>query len=220
MITPNRLVDVAGGKLVQLFVVPKNDNCDVHRTQDRKLVCLLEETAFSLEEGAGYHHISVHVRGCGGGVGQHSHRTVSVVLDSLDFNLSTTHGRVCSSRCARVLRSSASKIDGVSERANSPTATKGQDHDQDRLSQVAGWQQIALSETDPDTNRRTVQRGGTDDIPRYNVALENMRQSFELPDENLAAWRSKYITAGRLREGRVKFWGREPGPQSQRAEGG
>ncbi len=59
--------------------------------------------------------------------------------------------------------------------------------DHDRLSQVAvRQQQIVLSETMPDTNRRSVQRGWSDDIVlRYNVTLSICDNPFDLPDQNL-----------------------------------
>lgn len=53
MITTNCFVDITRGKLVQLFVVPENDNCYIDRTEDGKLMSLLEKTAFALEKGSG-----------------------------------------------------------------------------------------------------------------------------------------------------------------------
>jgi hypothetical protein len=68
--------------------VAENDDGDVDRAEDGKLVSLLEETAFALQEGA--------ARGQFGETamraGQHSHGAVPVVLDGLDLNLPATHG--------------------------------------------------------------------------------------------------------------------------------
>jgi hypothetical protein len=45
------LVDVARRVLVQLLVVTEDDDCDVDGAQHGKLVRLLEQTTFALEEG-------------------------------------------------------------------------------------------------------------------------------------------------------------------------
>jgi len=47
------LVDISRRVFVQLFVVAENDDSDVDGTQHGKLVRLLEQTAFALEEGDG-----------------------------------------------------------------------------------------------------------------------------------------------------------------------
>jgi hypothetical protein len=44
------LLNVSGGKLVQLLVMTEDDDCDIYRTQHRQLVRFLEEAALSLEE--------------------------------------------------------------------------------------------------------------------------------------------------------------------------
>ncbi len=44
------LVYIARRKLVKFFVVAKDDDCHVDRAEDRKLMRLLEKTAFTLEE--------------------------------------------------------------------------------------------------------------------------------------------------------------------------
>lgn len=46
------LVDVAGRKLIELLVVAKDDDSDVDGAEDAQLVCLLEQAAFTLQEGA------------------------------------------------------------------------------------------------------------------------------------------------------------------------
>lgn len=45
-------VDIARGELIQLLVVPEDDDRDVDRTENGKLMRLLEETAFALEKGS------------------------------------------------------------------------------------------------------------------------------------------------------------------------
>jgi len=49
----HNLVDVRGRVLVQLLIVPEDDDGDVDRAEDGKLVRFLEQTAFALEEGHG-----------------------------------------------------------------------------------------------------------------------------------------------------------------------
>lgn len=66
----DQLSHVAGRVLVQLLVLAKDEDGDIHRAKHRKLMCLLEQTALALQEGD---------------------RAVSIILDSLDFNLSATH---------------------------------------------------------------------------------------------------------------------------------
>lgn len=48
--TPDCLVYVARRVLVELFVVAEDDDGNVDRTQNRKLVRFLEKTTFALEE--------------------------------------------------------------------------------------------------------------------------------------------------------------------------
>ena len=158
-------VDIARRKLIQLFVVPENDNRDIDRTEDGKLIRLLEETAFAFEEGSDtiknqYMIGSVVWRWCGGGVralGQHLHRTVSVVLDGLDLDFSTTHRRVSSSRCARVLSSFASKVNGVSALGQIGQPPRKDSKIDDRWSRVVckAGRSLCLKQ-DPDSNRCTV----------------------------------------------------------------
>ena len=50
MISTNRLVDVTRGKFIQLFVVTKDDNSNVDRTQDGQFVSLFEQPAFALQK--------------------------------------------------------------------------------------------------------------------------------------------------------------------------
>jgi len=50
LIASNCFVDITRGKLVQLFVVPEDDNRYIDRTEDGKLMRLLEEAAFAFEE--------------------------------------------------------------------------------------------------------------------------------------------------------------------------
>ena len=54
----DRLIDISGRVLVQLLVVTKNNDSDIHGAEDGKLVSLLEQTAFALKkstETAGQH---------------------------------------------------------------------------------------------------------------------------------------------------------------------
>lgn len=64
------LVDVAGRKLIELLVVAKDDDSDVDGAEDAQLVCLLEQAAFTLQEGDG---------------------AIPIVLDRTDLDLSATH---------------------------------------------------------------------------------------------------------------------------------
>ena len=48
--SPNCLIDVSRRVLVELLVVAKDDDCDFYAAQYAQLVCLLEKTAFALEE--------------------------------------------------------------------------------------------------------------------------------------------------------------------------
>lgn len=52
LVSPDRLVDVTGGELVQLLVVAKDDDGDIDGAEDGQLVGLFEKTALALEEGA------------------------------------------------------------------------------------------------------------------------------------------------------------------------
>jgi len=70
LVSSQSLIDIAGRELVELFVMPKNDHCNVDRAQHRQLVRFLEEAALSFEE---------------------RYRSVSIVFDGSDFNLSATH---------------------------------------------------------------------------------------------------------------------------------
>jgi hypothetical protein len=49
-ISRQRFANVSGRKLVQLLVVAEDDDGNIDRTQDRQLMRLLEEAAFSLEK--------------------------------------------------------------------------------------------------------------------------------------------------------------------------
>lgn len=44
------VIDIARGELIQLLVVPKNNDGDVDRTEHGKLMRLFEQTAFALEK--------------------------------------------------------------------------------------------------------------------------------------------------------------------------
>lgn len=52
LVPSDGLVDVARRELVELLVVPKDDDCNVDGAEDGKLVSLLEEAAFALQKGA------------------------------------------------------------------------------------------------------------------------------------------------------------------------
>lgn len=62
------------------------DDRDIYRTQHRQFVRFLEEAAFSLEESSvmGQSRLEANTL-------SYIHRSVSVVLDRLDFNLPPTH---------------------------------------------------------------------------------------------------------------------------------
>lgn len=47
---PNRLVDIARGVLIELLVVPKDDDCYIDGAKYGQLMSLLEETTLALEE--------------------------------------------------------------------------------------------------------------------------------------------------------------------------
>ena len=53
----DQLSHVAGRVLVQLLVLAKDEDGDIHRAKHRELVRLLEKTALALQEGAGVGHI-------------------------------------------------------------------------------------------------------------------------------------------------------------------
>lgn len=46
----NCFIDIPRGKLVQLFVMPKDNHCDINRAQNGKLMSLLEKPAFAFEK--------------------------------------------------------------------------------------------------------------------------------------------------------------------------
>lgn len=69
-VSRDQLSHVAGRVLVQFLVLAEDEDGDIHRAQDGELMCLLEETALAFQEGD---------------------RAVSIILDSLDFDLSATH---------------------------------------------------------------------------------------------------------------------------------
>jgi hypothetical protein len=48
----DRLVNITRRELVELLVITKDDDSDVDRTEYAQLVCLLEQAAFALQEGA------------------------------------------------------------------------------------------------------------------------------------------------------------------------
>lgn len=50
--TTDSLVDVARRELIELLVVAKDDDSDVDGAEHAQLVCLLEQAAFTLQEGA------------------------------------------------------------------------------------------------------------------------------------------------------------------------
>lgn len=50
LMPPNRLIDVSGRILIQLFIMPKDNDSHFHAAQHAQLVRLLEEPAFALEE--------------------------------------------------------------------------------------------------------------------------------------------------------------------------
>lgn len=52
LVSTDGLIDVTRGEFIQLLIVTKNDDCDIDRAEDGKLMGLFEETAFSLEKGA------------------------------------------------------------------------------------------------------------------------------------------------------------------------
>lgn len=69
-ISCDQLSHVARRVLVQLLVLAEDEDGDIDRAKDGELMCLLEKTTFALQEGD---------------------RAVSIILDSLDFDLSATH---------------------------------------------------------------------------------------------------------------------------------
>lgn len=46
----NCFIDVPRGKLVQFFVMPKDNHCDIDRAQNGKLMSLLEKPTFAFEK--------------------------------------------------------------------------------------------------------------------------------------------------------------------------
>ena len=53
----DQLPHVAGRVLVQLLVLAKDEDGDIHRAKHGELMCLLEQTALALQKGAGVRHI-------------------------------------------------------------------------------------------------------------------------------------------------------------------
>ena len=47
---PNDIVDITGRELVKFLVVAEDYHGNIDRTQDGEFVCLLEKTAFALQE--------------------------------------------------------------------------------------------------------------------------------------------------------------------------
>jgi hypothetical protein len=92
LVPANGLVDVARRKLVQLLVVAKDDDGDVHGAQHGELVRLLEQAAFALQKSAaaGQRWPDTCTRGASGYF--YLHGAVAVVLDGLDLNLAAAHG--------------------------------------------------------------------------------------------------------------------------------
>lgn len=66
----NEFTHIRRRVLVQLLIAAKDEDGDIDRAEHRKLMSLLEQSAFSLEKGD---------------------RTISVILDGLDLNLSPAH---------------------------------------------------------------------------------------------------------------------------------
>ena len=64
LISTDGLIDISGRKLVQFFVVAKDNDSYVDRAENRKLMRFLEQSTFSLEKG---------------------HGPVAVILDGFDF---------------------------------------------------------------------------------------------------------------------------------------
>lgn len=86
MVSRQDLSDITTRVFVQLLVVPKDYNRDIDRTQDGELMCLLEQSSFALEKRS----IDDQRTLCSGTV-VYLHRTVSIILDSFDFDLSSPH---------------------------------------------------------------------------------------------------------------------------------
>jgi hypothetical protein len=84
------LSNIARRVLVQLLIVSEYYNCDIDRAEDGKLMRLLEKSAFALEEGS-EEATSASIMRKREAMERHLHRTISIVLDSLDLNLSSTH---------------------------------------------------------------------------------------------------------------------------------
>jgi hypothetical protein len=70
LISGNKITHVCRRVLVQLLIVAEDENGNIDGAQDGKLVCLLEQAALTLKE---------------------CDRTIAVILDGLDFDLSATH---------------------------------------------------------------------------------------------------------------------------------
>lgn len=56
-VSRDQLSHVTGRVLVQLLVLAKDEDGHIHRAKHRELMCLLEQTALALQEGAGVRHI-------------------------------------------------------------------------------------------------------------------------------------------------------------------
>jgi len=95
LISADRLVNIARGKLVELLVVAEDYDGDIDRAQHRQLVSFLEEASLAFEKGAGrvrqLYHTLVHEQGSRANL--HLHGTVPVILDGLDLDLPATHFR-------------------------------------------------------------------------------------------------------------------------------
>ncbi len=50
LVSGQDLANITTRVFVQLLIIPKDDDGDIDRTQDGKLMRLLEQTAFALEE--------------------------------------------------------------------------------------------------------------------------------------------------------------------------
>ena len=90
LISVEYLIYIGTRVLVQFLIVAKDNNRDIDRTKDGKLVRLLEQTTFALEKCPISHIASAEtlesIR-----TGRRLHRTIPVIRDGLDFNLSSPH---------------------------------------------------------------------------------------------------------------------------------
>jgi len=97
---PNGIIDVSGAELVEFLVVSKYDDGYVDLTENSQLKRLLEETAFSLEK---------------------RDRSVPIIFDGLDFDLSATHDWLCAASFCRRWR----RTDRIWRSACETSATVG-----------------------------------------------------------------------------------------------